>query len=152
MEHSPDALAGIAGMFGGLTRSDLQLASAEIEFKQHGSDPDVERIRRAIDDALLTYHLVETEIDDETILIPGPTAFPLIPAGGDDLPHILDAKVHEIDRSVVGEQLLADLVETMHDELSDEAREQLNQLSYDLEAWASIDASPIRNMLDEREE
>lgn len=123
-----DELAGICDLFGALTREELARARSELAFR-HGREAGSEK---RIEAALASYALVE----HEGVLLAGPAAFPTLPEGASDLPHILDIPEREIDREAAGEAVL----DSLHTEDADLARE----VSYDLEAWAPVDASAIR--------
>lgn len=163
MNETHDELAGVVDMFGGLTREELIQALTELAFKQ-GKEPDVEAVEATVADAIDSYAIVavepkspdvaEGDADDETpteLLIPGPTAFATLPPDADDLPHILDIERREIDRSAVGEQILDRLRREADEaiEAGDEERiERLLDVSYDVEAWAPVEAEEIRTQLD----
>lgn len=145
-----DELAGVVGLFGALTREELERALAELAFKR-GREVDDGAVERAIDDALDAYALVETDAGGEPLLIVGPTAFPTLPSEADDLPHIMDIPERPVDREAVGreihERLLAEA-----EGASGERVATLREASYDLEAWASIDAADVRERLEGEEE
>ena len=87
---------------------------------------------------------------EPTFLAVGPAAFPQLPEGAEDLPHILDIPDREIDREALSEsvldQLSTDAVEAIAD--GDTSRlETLADVTYDIEAWAPVDAGPIRERI-----
>lgn len=130
-----DELAGICDLFGALTREELAAARSELAFRR-GREAGPEE---AVEEALSDYVLVE----HEGLILAGPAAFPTLPEGAGDLPHILDAPEREVDREAAGEAVL----ESLHvEDDPDLARE----VSYDLEAWAPIDASGVRDGEQER--
>lgn len=144
-----DELAGVVGLFGALTREELERALRELAFKQ-GREIDDAAVDEAIDDALDAYALVETD-GEAPLLVVGPTAFPTLPSEADDLPHIMDVPERSVDRE--------ELAPTVHDRLLAEAEDAadervatLREASYDLEAWASIDAGDVRERLEGEEE
>ncbi|USZ68934.1 hypothetical protein NGM10_04155 [Halorussus salilacus] len=168
MADTTDELAGVVDLFGALTRDELERALVELAFKQ-GREVEREAVASEIDRAVEGYHLVETEYADssdaatasdesgddgggaETVLVAGPAAFPTVPENGPDLPHILDVPDRDLDRE--------DLGEAVAERLREEARtaaaagdadraEELLDVSYDLEAWAPVDASGVRETLD----
>lgn len=152
MEWTGDDLAGVVDLFGGLSREDLAAALVELAFKQ-GEDAEPSAFDEDIDSALRAYELVELDIsEDETVLVAGPAAFPQLPEEGEDLHHILDAEQREIDRAEAGtaaaDKLHRDAVGAI--DAGDSAEMQrLIDLSYDIEAWASVDLSETRERLDD---
>lgn len=146
-----DELAGVTDLFGAVTRDELEDALAELAFKR-GEAVDDDAIDDAVDDAIEGYYLVAVDRDGETLLAPGPAAFPALPDGAEDLPHILDVPDREPDR--------AELVEAAERRLrTDAARavdaddaERIGRLldvSYDLETWGPTDVSDVRSRLDD---
>jgi hypothetical protein len=89
MELTPDELAGIVDILGPVTRGELEDACGELAFKHSGDSAWLD-----IQAALESYHLVAVdghgEDADEPLLVVGPAAFPALPDGVEDLPHILD--------------------------------------------------------------
>lgn len=159
-----DALAGIVDLFGALTRAELLDALEELQFKR-GEPYDERAVSAAIDDAVEGYVLVEATITGATgddasdasdrstteVLAPGPTAFPTLPSGAEDLPHILDIPERTLDRerlaTDVFERIRADAARAV-DEGDQERIARLLDLSYDLEAWGPVDAGAVRERLD----
>ena len=156
MRLSGDDLAGIADLFGGLTEAELDRAVEELAFKR-GDDHDPAGLTEAVEDALDSYHLVAVGPEDasaavdDPLLVPGPAAFPALPEGGTDLPHIMDAPERSIDREMVAEaaheKLLVD-AEAAVDAGDAGAATRLVDVSYDLETWGPVDASDVRDLLD----
>jgi len=154
MDLSGDELAGVVDLFGALTRAELGKALAELAYKQgEGYDPD--RFDDDIRAAIERYHLVELDADgadldiDEPVLAPGPGAFPALPSDGADLTHILDIETREIDRQAAGEAALDRFRADAARAVDDDARiERLLDVSYELEAWAGVDLSAERDILD----
>jgi hypothetical protein len=160
-EGTYDELAGVVDLFGALTRTELRRALEELAFKRgEGADPDA--LAAAVDDAVERYYLVgfdpDSEVvddgepsDDARLLAVGPTAFPALPPNAEDLPHILDAEARSVDRAALGERAL-DRLEREADEVAGdgdaERAERLLDVSYDLEAWAPVDATAVRDRLD----
>ena len=150
MDLDHDDLAGVLDLFGGLTRAELDRALEELAFRAGAPDavPDEDLLDGAID----AFAIVEFEREDgETLLVPGPTAFPTIPEHGEDLPQILDVDRRSIDRAALG----AATVERFRREAAgavdrgDQDRiAELLDLSYDLETWAPVDAAGVRDRLD----
>lgn len=150
MSRTRDELSGVVDLFGALTREELAEALFELAFKQ-GRDVDEEALAAEIDGALDSYYLVAYEDDGEEFLAPGPVAFPTLPENAADLPHILDVEERSVDREALARQVLDRLAEEADEAIesddSDRA-EHLLDASYDLEAWGSVDASPVRERLD----
>lgn len=150
MADTTDELAGVVDLFGGLTDDELEQALVELAFKQ-GKDVARETFRATIERAVEEYYLVETEYEDETVLLAGPTAFPAVPENGSDLPHILDVPDRNLDREGIGETVLERLHEDARTAAAagDTDRAQvLLDVSYDLEAWAPVEADEVRETLD----
>jgi hypothetical protein len=160
MNVSGDDLAGVVDLFGGLTRSALQRALVELAFKR-GEDVSESAFADDVDAALSSYHLVAVDPDeladdattdaDATVLVAGPVAFPSLPEGAEDLPHIMDVPDRDVDREIVGRaarrRLLADAERAA--ERDDAARAaELLDVSYDLETWAPVDVGDVRARLD----
>jgi hypothetical protein len=157
MDVTADELAGIVDLFGGLTREELETALAELAYRA-GEEYDTDAHGPTIDAAIESYHLVsvaEHELDsvDDPVLVTGPTAFPEVPPDGRDLLHILDIEPREIDRSTAAcgavESFERDAAAAIEAADSDR-RTELLDLSYELEAWAAVDLSDERDLLDER--
>lgn len=151
MELSSDEVAGVADLFGGLTRTELKEALAELAFKNgEGYDPD--QFGGAIDRAIASYRLVSVEgVVEEPLLVPGPVAFPDQPSGSRDLPHILDVEPRAIDRDTAGDAAVSQFREEANEALEKDDGDRIERLldvSYELEAWASVDVSETRNSLD----
>ncbi|OYR60071.1 hypothetical protein DJ71_24835, partial [Halorubrum sp. E3] len=87
---------------------------------------------------------------DAIALAVGPAAFPSLPADAEDLPHILDVPDREVDRETLSgavlERLSADAVAAIG--AGDAERlELLADVTYDIEAWAPVDAGDIRERI-----
>lgn len=138
MRH--DELAGIVDLFGALTREELAEARSELAFRQGREEPDP----AAVDAALEAYALVE----HEGLVVAGPAAFPALPAEASDLPYIVDVPKRGIDREEIGECVLEELLAAV----GEADPERLRELSYDLEAWAPVDANEVRERLESEAE
>lgn len=153
MELSRGELAGVVDLFGALTREELGEALVELAFKR-GEERDPADFGPAVDDAVASYHLVAFEPDgaDEPLLVPGPVAFPELPEGAADLPHILDAEERSVDREAAGatvaERFRADAARAVSAGDDDRMRELLD-VSYELEVWAPVDLSDARERIDD---
>ena len=87
---------------------------------------------------------------DAIALAVGPAAFPSLPADAEDLPHILDVPERDVDRETlsgaVRERLSRDAVAAI--EAGDAERlEVLADVTYDIEAWAPVDAGDVRERI-----
>jgi hypothetical protein len=144
----PDELAGMVDTFGALERSELERACSETAFRR-GEEFDEDAVARAIDDAIEAYALVE----HEGRLVPGPAAFPTLPDGAEDLPHILDVERREVDREAVAvtvaDRFAADVDAAI--ESGDRAAcETLLDRSYEVESWGPVELDEERQRLDEK--
>lgn len=149
MELSGDELAGVVELLGGLTRAELDSAVEELAFKR-GTEYDPEAVATAVDEALEAYHLVAVG-SDPAVFVPGPAAFPSMPEGADDLPHIMEVPERSVDDedavAAARAKLEADAMAAA--DAGDERRAaRLVDVSYDLEAWGSVDAADLRDVLD----
>lgn len=147
MELTADEIAGVVDVFGALTRAELVEALSELAFKRGEEIADA---GSHIDDAVASYHLASVDADGETVFAPGPAAFPELPEGATDLPHIMDVPERSIDR-----ERLADAVEERFREEATVAVRSDNEafcqrlldVSYDLEALGSVDVAGARDRL-----
>ena len=148
-----DELAGVADLFGAVTRAELECALGELAFKR-GETVDDDAATDAVDAAVENYYLValEREGDELPLLAPGPAAFPALPEGAEDLPHILDIPDREPDRESLVEaaerRLRADAAGAV-DDGDAERIERLLDVSYDLETWGRVDVGDVRARLDD---
>ena len=88
--------------------------------------------------------------DDAVALAVGPAAFPSLPADAEDLPHILDVPERDVDRELLSEAVVARLSDdaVAAIEASDAERlEVLADVTYDIEAWAPVDAGDVRERI-----
>jgi hypothetical protein len=156
-----DDLAGVVDLFGWLTRAELSRALSELAFKQR-AEVDEDAIDAAIDLAVDEYALVpapsealsgDGEADQtaaETALAVGPAAFPTLPEGAEDLPHILDVPGREVDRETLADAVLERLREEAVEAIGEgdaERLETLADVTYDVEAWAPVDVDPVRTRI-----
>ena len=154
MTTTGDELAGVVDLFGALTREELSQALTELAFKQ-GATIDDAAITDAIETATGEYVLVEYQpaannTDNESLLTVGPAAFPTLPPNAEDLPHILDYEKRAVDRDRLAQQvrtrLKAEVDAAVAADDADRAAVLLD-VSYDLEAWASVETDTIRASL-----
>ena len=150
MDLSPDELAGVVDLFGALTRQDLREACVELAHKV-GADADPAEFDADIDRAVAGYQLVAVPEGDAESLVVGPTAFPELPDGATDLPHILDADERSVDRGRVAsaaERQFRDDAAGAVEAGDREAIERLLDVSYELDVWGPVELSATRERLD----
>ncbi len=166
MDVTADELAGVVDLFGGLTRAELERALSEAAFRVDGSSLEEATLETAIDDALESFALVAAEpavaepnpadgldADErpQQIFVAGPTAFPTLPEGAEDVPHILEIERRRLDRDAIGETVYERFVEDVSAalEADDDRRcRRLLDLSYDIEAWAPVELAAERERLE----
>ena len=165
-----DDLAGVVDLFGWLTRAELSHALSELAYKQR-AEVDDDAIAAAIDVAVAEYALVpappealrevgddatrvtapDDDVDaDGVALAVGPAAFPSLPDGAGDLPHILDVPERDVDREALSEAVRARLSEDAVAAIGEGDADRLEVLvdvTYDIEAWAPVDATAIRDRI-----
>ena len=144
-----DELAGVVDLFGGLTRDELDRALVELAFKQ-GKEIDREAFAAAIEASLADYYLARSGAGDDPLLVAGPAAFPSLPENAADLPHILDIERRDIDRERAGEAVLERLAadaDRALDAGDDDRAARLLDVTYDVEAWAPVEAVDVRTRL-----
>ncbi|SDG19601.1 hypothetical protein SAMN04488067_11937 [Halorubrum xinjiangense] len=157
-----DDLAGVVDLFGWLTRGEMSHALSELAFKKR-TEVDEGAIDAAIDLAVREYALVpapddalsgdgETDRSEEetTALAVGPAAFPTLPEGAEDLPHILDVPDRDVDREALADSVLSQLREEAVEAINEgdaDRLEVLADVTYDVEAWAPVDTDPVRTRI-----
>ena len=151
MQPDPDELAGVADLFGALTRAELRAAFQDLAARA-GADFDADSLDAAVEDALDGYYLVAVEDGDRELLAGGPVALPRLPEGGEDLPHLVDVDRREVDRETLAEaahvRLRGDAARAVAD--GDEGRvATLLDVCYDLEAWGPVETDELRDRLDD---
>lgn len=162
MDLDPDELAGVCDLFGALTREELTVAVEELAFRR-GVDFEREAHDAAVESAREAYVLVvlgESVADaladagadvDPPLVAPGPRAFPVVPDGGTDLPHILDVPRRDVPDAAVERAVRARLaaeVAALDDDADDERAARLLDVTYDAELLTGGDFSRTRAMLD----
>ena len=155
MDLTGNDVAGVVDLFGALTRAELGDALAELAFKR-GADHDPDAFDGDISRAERSYHLVALAANEtaaeEPLLVVGPSAFPELPEGTTDLPHILDVDDRDIDRETVAnaaETRFREDASAAVDAGDTDRIEALLDVSYDLEAWGGVDLSDSRAFLDD---
>jgi len=150
MDQSPDDLAGVVDLFGALPPATLRHALSELAFKQ-GADRDPAEFEPAVESAVESYHLLRLP-GDQPLIVAGPVAFPTLPDGARDLPHILDVPERSIDRdrlaSAAERRFRRDASQAVAANDRDRI-EALLDVSYELEAWAPVDLAETRERLDD---
>lgn len=144
--YAPDEVAGIVDLFDALTREETQTALSELAYRRGEEPPE-----NAVDDAIDAFALVEFDHEGERVVAPGPAAFPTLPEGAEDLPHILETDGRTVGRDAIVaaavSRFRADVDRTV-EETDDERAAELLEISYDLEAWGGPDLSEARDALD----
>ncbi|GAD53644.1 hypothetical protein MBEHAL_2404 [Halarchaeum acidiphilum MH1-52-1] len=177
MTLDSDELAGVCDLFGGLTRAELADAVADLAARR-GDDHDRDSHDAAVEDARETYALVEidggvgldfADLDaDAPLLVPGPRAFPTLPDGGEDLPHLLDAPRRDLPRETVETAVRARLdadvaalaatgaeddetetADTSGDDASATDPDLLLDVTYDAAALTGADFADVREAIDD---
>lgn len=146
MELTSDELAGLADLFGALPRPALERAISELAFRQ-GAEVEPEAVETWIDEAVHDYALVAVELDGEALLAPGPTAFPELPEGAADLPHILDVDRRTVPQAAIETAVRKRLASAAADLEDPERAATLVDITYDAEAWAGLDLGDVRERL-----
>ncbi|MFW6018929.1 MAG: DUF7109 family protein [Halapricum sp.] len=144
-----DELAGIVDLFGALDRSTLRQACVELAYKR-GEDREPASFDDAIDAAVADYHLLT--LHDGDLVVSGPAAFPELPEGATDLPHILDVESRTIDRDHLAEAAQARFRADAAAAVEADDRERIEHLldsSYELEVWAPVELDDARRRLDD---
>ena len=147
MSLDPDELAGIVDLFGALTRPELDRALEEYAYRR-----DADTDTTTVETALAAYALVSYEtVDGEERIAVGPTAFPTLPEGAEDLPHILEvgARAPKRKRAALAAErrFRGDVARAVAAENDAEIRRLLD-VSYDLETWGDADLAELRTQLD----
>lgn len=162
MQPDPDELAGVADLFGALTREELRRAFEDLAARS-GADFDPEALDDAVEGALADYYLVAVEVGEagdgggeedagRELLASGPAALPRLPDGGEDLPHLVDVDPRTVDRESLGEAALVRLrgdAARAVDGGDEERVAALLDVCYDLEAWAPVETEELRAQLDD---
>jgi len=154
MDIAPDELAGIADLFGGLSRPELREAVENVAARR-GASFDPESLAADVEAARREYYLLVVEMDDVPVIAPGPAALPRLPEHAEDLPHMMDVTGREIGRERLAEAAHERLTADADRAIGDDNRERIDVLvdvSYDVEAWGSVDVAGVRaRLLDARE-
>lgn len=151
MELSGDELAGIVDQFGALKRDQLHEAVQEAAFRA-GMDLGAETVETWIDEALAAFVLLEIEFDGKARIVPGPRAFPTVPAMATDLPHVLDVEPRSVPTDTLETGLQNRLAAAADGIESPERAHDLIDVTYDAEAWVGTDFGDVRERLQDLEE
>jgi len=139
-----DDLAGLVDLFGALSRAELLEALEELAFRR-GVEPPPEAL---VDDAVDAYQLV----GHDGRLHPGPAAFPTLPEGAEDVPHILGIEPRSVDREAVGTSVERRFrAETARALAAGDGERvaRLLDVSYDIESWGPVELRDVRARLDD---
>ncbi|WP_435098232.1 DUF7109 family protein [Halarchaeum sp. P4] len=172
MDLDPDELAGVCDLFGGLTRAELATAVEELAFRR-GVDFECETHDAAVEAAREAYALVVLEASSEDdaldayvrsvlddagldastpLVVPGPRAFPVVPDGGADLPHILDVERRDVPEdaleAAIRERLESEVAALADGDLDPSRADLLLDVTYDAEASTGGDFECVRAELD----
>jgi hypothetical protein len=156
MEPTPDELAGVVDLFGALTRAELREGLAELAYKG-GDAYDPEAFAGDVEAAVSSFHLVPVAAaaagldTDGEVLVVGPVAFPELPDGAEDLPHILEVDTRTVDRETAADAAARRFRTAAASavQAGDTDRVQtLLDVSYELEAWGDLALSAVRERLD----
>ena len=142
MDLTGDEIAGVVDLFGTLGRVELARALEELAFRR-GEQTDDDRIETAIDEAVAEFALLH--VDGR--LVVGPAAFPALPEGAEDLPHILAVERRPVDREAAARAAECRFRETVAGaiETGDAGRlRDLLEIGYDLEAWRPVEVDDVR--------
>lgn len=155
-EATHDELAGVVDIFDALTRDELEQALVELAYRR-GEDVRDDVVAAAVAEATREYYLVPLpaelisgEVAADEALIVGPVAFPMLPPDGEDLPHILDVPPRSVDQDAAAETVadrLREDAEAAIDAGDEERAATLADVTYDLEAWGSVDLAETRERL-----
>lgn len=149
MNVTADELAGVLELFGGLTRAELERALAEAAARRGEPEPDLEPALAA---ARRSFAVVTVEREGPPLYVAGPTAFPTLPEGGEDLRHILPIEPRDVDRAAATAALRGryDRAVAAAIRAGDAARlRELLDTSYDVEAWAPADLGDERDRIED---
>lgn len=155
-EATHDELAGVVDLFDALTREELTQALVEIAYRR-GADVREDVVADAVTEAVREYYLValpasavDGAVAAEEALVVGPAAFPMLPAEGEDLPHILDIPDRAVDHAAAAEHVAERLREEADAAVeagNDGRATTLVDVTYDAEAWGSVDLTATRDRL-----
>jgi hypothetical protein len=149
MDVSPDELAGVADLFGGLTREEFEEAIENVAARQ-GAAFEAAALGERIEAARQEHYLLGVDHGGSTVFVPGPTALPTLPEHAEDLPHMMDVSERDIDvdrlAGVARERLERD-AEAAVDAGDSERVRFLLDACYDAEAWGPVDVAPVRERL-----
>ena len=146
MELSSDELAGIADLFGALPRPALERAIEEVAFRA-GDEVSAATVEAWIDEAESEYALVAVDLDGDSHLAPGPTAFPELPDAANDLPHILDVDRQSVPPEAIETAVRRRLASAAANIEDPDRASALIDVTYDAEAWAGLDLADVRERL-----
>lgn len=146
MDLTDDELAGVVDLFGALSRAELVAALEELSFR-HGESASSDELAALIDDVVDRFYL--EPVGDR--LVPGPAAFPTLPAAAEDLPHILDADRRSVDDEAAAEaaeERFRRVAATALEDGDEDRLAELLEVSYDFEAWGPVELGDARDAID----
>jgi hypothetical protein len=149
MDVAPDELAGIADLFGGLTRAELYGAIENVAARQ-GVAFDRADLQERIEAARREYYLLAVEEEGKTVLVPGPAALPSLPDHAEDLPHMMDVPERTIEPERLADAALERLAADAERAIAEGDGDRvafLIDVCYDAEAWGPVEVDPIRDRL-----
>ena len=147
MHLDAEELAGVVDLFGRLARDDLLDAVSELAFRR--DEPyDADETDADIDDAVAAFVLLEFEYEGRPVLVAGPTAFPTLPDGAEDLPHILDVESREVDRLALASPIRDHLTRAASGVTDPDRARELIDVTYDAETWIDVDLADVRDRLE----
>ncbi|MFP4530737.1 MAG: hypothetical protein ACLFNC_05535 [Halodesulfurarchaeum sp.] len=146
MELSGDELAGIADQFGALSPAQLRRAIRETAFRA-GAEPTEATIEDWIEEAKAEFSLLTVDLDGDPLVVPGPRAFPEVPAAASDLPHVLEVEPRTVPEEALETGLRNRLAARAAAVDDPDRAHDLIDVTYDAEAWAGIDLGDVRDRL-----
>jgi len=157
----PDELAGVLELFGALTESEFERAVKEVAFRA-GREVDDATVAERVNAAAASFHVVRVEASavehvvpafdgTEAAYVPGPRAWPTEPEHAEDLPHILDVRPRDVDRTALAGRVRQQLRTTVEQAAARGDADRLQEVldvTYDVETWADVDLADTRGLVD----
>jgi hypothetical protein len=154
LDVDPDDVAGVVDLFSALSREELDQALEELAYKQGVDPPDPAVVELALQRYVLVAYDPDDAEDDDRLLVPGPSAFPTLPEGAADLPHIMEVPTRVAGREAVERaaetRFRGDVARAVADE-DEQLVTRLLDVSYDLDAWG-LEMAELRARLDDARE
>lgn len=149
MDVTADELAGVLDLFGGLTRPELERALAEAAARSGDAEAEIDPALAA---ARRSFGVVALKREGKTLYVAGPTAFPTLPDGGEDLRHILAVEPREVDQAAAADALRGRYERSLEAAIragDDDRLRDLLDASYDVEAWTPVDLGAERDRIED---